>query len=260
MLKFSIITIVYNRKDQIADTIQSVLKQDYKNFEYIIVDGGSTDGTIDIINLYKSQISILISEKDEGLYDAINKGINLATGDIIGLIHAGDLLIDNTIISRLAEKFEKSGADIVYGNTLLVTEEDINKVSRVWAGGDFKRKKFLSGWMPSHISVYIKRKIFLEHGLYRLDLPIASDYELLLRFMYKYKVSSAYFDDVIARFRIGGVSNKNAFYILEANKQCYKAWKLNGLYVPFYTIPLKILRRIPDFLFKSKRLKKYGYA
>jgi glycosyltransferase involved in cell wall biosynthesis len=256
-VKVSIITIVFNRRLEIEQTIQSVINQTYSDIEYIIVDGGSTDGTVDIIKGYQTKLAKFISEPDKGIYDAINKGINLATGDIIGLIHAGDLLFDDLVISKIVHHFHKTGADISYGNTLLVSPDNIQKVIRVFEGCEYKPTRFITGWMPSHISVYIKREVFQLYGNYRLDLNIAADYELLLRFMYRYRVKSSYYPGVIARFRLGGISNKNIYSFLKSGSQCYRAWKLNDLKVTFYTIPFKYMRRIPDIVFSRRRLKKY---
>jgi glycosyltransferase involved in cell wall biosynthesis len=256
-VKVSIITIVFNRKLEIEQTIQSVINQTYSDIEYIIVDGGSTDGTVDIIKGYQTKLAKFISETDKGIYDAINKGINLATGDIIGLIHAGDILFDDLVISKIVQHFHKTGADILYGNTFLVRPDNIQKVERVFEGCEYKHTRFITGWMPSHISVYIKREVFQLYGNYRLDLNIAADYELLLRFMYRYRVKSSYYQGVIARFRLGGISNKNIYSFLKSGSQCYRAWKLNDLKIAFYTIPFKYMRRIPDIVFSRKRLKKY---
>jgi hypothetical protein len=140
---------------------------------------------------------------------------------------------------------------------LLVDPVNTEKVKRVFEGGAFMRGRFLSGWMPSHSSVYIKRIVFQTYGNYRIDLNIAADYELLLRFMYKYSVKSCYFPGIVTRFRVGGISNKNAFSFIKSGAQCYRSWKLNDLKVRFYTIPLKILRRIPDIIYRKKRLMKY---
>ena len=257
-MKVSLITISYNKEKEIRQTIESVLNQDYPDIEYIIVDGGSNDGTLTIIESFKPHLTKFISEPDNGIYHAINKGIDLATGEIIGLVHAGDMLFNDHVISDLVKCFIKTGSDIVYGNTILVDPINTVKVKRVFEGGEFNPRRFLSGWMPSHSSVYIKRKIFQKYGNYRLDMSIASDYELLLRFMYKNKVNSSYYKGLVTRFRLGGISNKNVFSFIKSGSECYRSWNLNSLNVPFYTIPLKILRRIPDIIFRNKRLKKYS--
>ena len=256
-MKVSIITIVFNKEKEIEQTILSVINQDYSDIEYIIVDGGSTDGTFSVIERFRSNISKFISEHDNGIYDALNKGIDNASGEVIGMVHAGDMLFNNNVISDLVQCFFQTGADIIYGNTLLVDPLNTEKVKRVYEGGEFKSIRFLSGWMPSHSSAYIKRSVFQKYGNYRLDLNIAADYELLLRVMYKNSVKSAYFPGLITRFRVGGISNKNLFSFIKSNTQCYRSWKLNNLKISFYTIPLKILRRIPDIVFRKKRLKKY---
>jgi glycosyltransferase involved in cell wall biosynthesis len=256
-MKVSIITIAFNNEHEIEETIKSVINQNYSDIEYIIVDGGSTDGTFAAIERFKPYLTKFISEPDNGIYDAINKGINLASGEIIGLVHAGDMLFNDNVISDLVQCFINTGADIIYGNTLLVDPLNSEKIKRVFEGGEFKRGRFLSGWMPSHSSVYIKRILFQKYGNYRLDLNIAADYELLLRFMYYHSVNSSYYSGIVTRFRVGGISNKNIFSFIKSGTQCYRSWKLNNLKVPFYTIPLKILRRIPDIVFRKKRLRRY---
>jgi glycosyltransferase involved in cell wall biosynthesis len=256
-MKVSIITISFNKEPEIEQTIKSVINQDYPDIEYILVDGASKDGTLAVIERYKQFLTKCISEPDSGIYEAINKGISQASGDIIGLVHAGDMLFNNHVISDLVECFINTGTDIVYGNTMLVDPVNTEKVIRVFEGGEFNPHRFVFGWMPSHSSVYIKKAVFQMYGKYRLDLSIAADYELLLRFMYKYSVKSSYYSGLVTRFRVGGISNKNVLSFVKSGSQCYRSWKLNDLKVPFYTIPLKILRRIPDIIFREKRLKKY---
>jgi glycosyltransferase involved in cell wall biosynthesis len=256
-MKITIITIVFNKEKEIEQTIQSVLNQNYSDIEYIIVDGGSTDSTLSVIERYRSNISKLISEPDLGIYDALNKGIDNASGEVIGMVHAGDMLFNNNVISDLVQCFSQTGADLIYGNTVLVEPSNIERVKRVWEGGEFKPTRFLYGWMPSHSSIYIKRSVFQKYGNYRLDLDIAADYEFLLRVMYKHSVRCSYYPGLVTRFRVGGISNKNLFSFLKSNTQCYRSWKLNNLNVPFYTIPFKILRRIPDIVLRNKRLNKY---
>lgn len=256
-MKVSIITIVFNKVQEIEQTIQSVINQDYPDIEYILVDGASKDGTLAVLERYKQFLTKFISEADSGIYEAINKGISLASGDIIGLVHAGDMLFNDKVISNIVEWFINTDAEIVYGNTILVDPVSTEKVIRVFEGGEFNPRRFVSGWMPSHSSVYIKRSLFQIYGNYRLDLSIAADYELLLRFMYKHSVKSSYYSGLVTRFRVGGISNKNVLSFVTSGSQCYRSWKLNGLKIPFYTIPLKMLRRIPDIIFRKKRLKKY---
>ncbi len=256
-MKVTIITIAFNKVKEIEQTITSVISQNYSDIEYVIVDGGSTDGTLSVIENYGSYFSGYISEPDKGIYDALNKGIDLATGEIIGMVHAGDMLFNSDVISELVQCFINTGADIVYGNTLLVDPNSIEKVMRVYEGGEFIPNHFITGWMPSHSSVYIKRSVFQKFGNYRLDLNIGADYELLLRFMYKNRVKSSYYPGIVTRFRVGGVSNKNVFSFIKSGIQCHRSWKMNDLKARFYTIPLKILRRIPDIIFRKKRLKKY---
>ena len=215
-MKVSIITIVFNKVQEIEQTIQSVINQDYPDIEYILVDGASKDGTLAVIERYKQFLTKFISEADSGIYEAINKGISLASGDIIGLVHAGDMLFNDKVISNIVECFINTDAEIVYGNTMLVDPVSTEKVIRVFEGGEFNPRRFVSGWMPSHSSVYIKRSLFQIYGNYRLDLSIAADYELLLRFMYKHSVKSSYYSGLVTRFRVGGISNKNVLSFVKS--------------------------------------------
>jgi len=246
-VKVSIITIVYNNKETIADAIESVLSQSYPNIEYIVVDGKSTDGTIEIIHSYGNKISKLVSEIDSGLYDAINKGIRLATGDIIGLLHSDDLLSSSDTIATIASAFRMHSVDSIYGDLLYVQRHDITKVVRKWVSGSYKRKDFLCGWMPPHPTFYVKKACYEKYGLYNTIFRSAADYELMLRFLYKQNISTYYVPEVIVRMRVGGKSNITLQNRLRANQEDYKAWLVNDLKPHFYTRFLKPLRKLVQF-------------
>ena len=207
-MKFSLITVSFNNAAHIKDTIESIIAQDHPNIEYIVVDGASTDGTVDIVGAYGERVDTFISEPDKGVYDAMNKGIAAATGDIIGFVNADDMLASPNVISTLDKAFEMGGEDSIYGDAYMVDPDDIQKVKRFWQGGEYDREQFRRGWMPPHLGTYIKRKCYLEHGSFRKDLPVSADYELMLRFMYKHRIRVRYLPKVIVRFRLGGVSNR----------------------------------------------------
>ncbi|MCC9168220.1 glycosyltransferase family 2 protein [Pontibacter harenae] len=247
-MKVSIITIVYNNRETIADAINSVLNQSYPDIEYIVVDGLSTDGTVEVIRSYGHKISKFVSEKDEGLYDAINKGINLATGDVIGLLHSDDLLSSPDTVATIAKAFEEEDVDSVYGDLLYVQKQDISKVVRNWISGHYKRTNFLYGWMPPHPSFYVKRTCYKSYGLYNTDFKSAADYELMLRYLYKHKLSTYYIPKVLVRMRVGGKSNATLKNRLRANQEDYNAWLVNGLKPHFYTRILKPLRKLVQFI------------
>ena len=250
-MKISIITICFNNEKDIRPTIESVINQTYLDIEYLIVDGVSKDKTLDIVNEYKDKIAKVISETDSGLYDAINKGIRNATGDVVGLIHAGDKLYDNCVIEKVAKYFKENNIEALYGHSQVINSD--NKIVRINQSPPFKKFLFKQGWFPSHQSLYAKRELFQKYGLYNLKYRIAADYELLLRFLYFNNVKVSLLDEFIIKFSLGGTSNKNLQSIWNLNRECINAWKDNGATIPVYTIPMKLLRKIPQFI-KAKML------
>ena len=186
-MKISIITVCYNRKSTIEKAIKSVLEQNYSDIEYIIIDGNSIDGTKEIIETYRDKISQFISEPDKGMYDAINKGLQLATGDVIGLMHSDDEFYDKNVLDRIVSRFNSdSTIEGVYGDGVYVSNDQEERLIRDRVGGIFSIKKIKKGWLPLHPTVYLKKSIIDKNGLYNLDFKIASDTEFLLRYLYKY--------------------------------------------------------------------------
>ncbi len=244
--KISIISICFNNEKDIRPTIKSVINQTYPNIEYIIVDGKSTDGTLKIIKEFNDRISKWISEPDQGLYDAINKGIKMATGDIVGLIHAGDKLYDNRVIEKIADHFEKNDVDVSYGHSKLVNEKGIPV--RINRSPNFSKKLIRQGWMPSHQSIYIRRSVFEKHGYYNLALHPSSDYEFFLRYFYFNNLRVKRLDEYILKFAMGGRSTKNYLNNLKAQKQHKECWKVNGENPPLFLIPFKLMRKPKQFV------------
>jgi len=245
-LKISIITICYNNEADIRETIESVTTQQYEDIEYIVVDGNSSDNTMNIVREYSDSINTIISEPDEGMYDAINKGIRHSTGDVVGLIHAGDRLFDDSVAGRIAQHFSENDIDAMYGHSILVDKDD--KPFRVNKSPEYRKNLMKRGWMPSHQSVYIQRDRLTEHGLYRLDLGGSADYEFVLRYFYLNDLKIRRLDDFILRFAIGGRSTSNySSTLLLSQKRHIQAWKINGLNPPFYFIPLKLGRKVKQF-------------
>lgn len=245
-MRISIITVCYNRKNTIEKAMKSVFDQDYPDIEYIIVDGNSTDGTKEIIESYRDKISKYISEPDNGMYDAINKGLKLASGDVIGLMHSDDEFYDEKAVSRIVTRFKYDPSiEGVYGDGVYVSNDAQERMIRNRIGGAFSRQRIKSGWLPLHPTVYLKRKIFAKYGLYNVDFKIASDTEFLLRYLYKYKVKMSYINSYIVKMRMGGMSTnfKRAFEVLYED---YKIYKFHGL-APFLVV----------FLKKSIALKQY---
>ncbi len=243
----SIITTVFNNKETIEDTIKSVLSQRYPNIEYIVIDGGSTDGTVDIISKYKDRISKFVSEKDRGIYDGLNKGIKMAGGEIIGILHSDDVYADNKVIEKVVTEMTGRNLDVCWGDLVYVSRNNQEKVIRYWKSSEYKEGKFKRGWMPPHPTLFIKRYIYERYGRFNLDFPIAADYELILRFLEKCKVKSCYIPQTLVKMRIGGESNKNIKNIIKANIECYRAWKINGLKINPLKILLKPLLKIPQY-------------
>lgn len=246
-MKISIITVVLNSGKTIADTISSVLSQTYKDIEYIIIDGASTDDTMAVVHQYQNKISTIVSEPDKGLYDAMNKGISLATGDVIGFINADDMLNSNDCISSIVHVFKNNAVDVVYGDIVYTSYYNTNKKIRYWKAGEFHKSNYKNGWMTPHLSTYIKTKMYQKHGAFRCDFQIAADYELMLRFIYKNNAKIKYLPKVIAKMRVGGVS-KN---ILRSNCEVYKSWKVNNLNMSPLIIFLKPLRKIKQLFIKK---------
>ena len=246
-MKVSIITVSYNSESTIKDTIISVNSQNYPNLEYIIVDGKSKDATLEIIN--SNHKGVLLSEKDKGIYDAMNKGIDLTTGDIVGILNSDDFYPDQNVVSEIVEIFQKTNSDAVYADLVYVDEKDTKKIIRKWISGNFKHKKFLTGWMPPHPTLFLKKDVYNKFGKFNLELRSAADYELILRMLYKNKISVSYLPKVIVHMRAGGQSNKSILNRLKANKEDRMAWKINKLSPFWFTLYLKPIRKITQFIF-----------
>lgn len=249
--KVSIITVCYNSAKTIEDTIQSVINQNYDNIEYIIIDGLSTDNTLEIVNKYQDKIAKVISEKDAGLYDAINKGVKLATGDIIANINSDDFYIDNNVIADVVAKMEEKKSDTLYADLYYVDESDTNKVTRNWVSGEYKKGMFFKGWMPPHPTFFVRKSVYDNYGKFNLELKSAADYEIMLRFIHKHECSISYLPRVVVRMRVGGVSNSSIKNRLKANREDKQAWKINGLKPKSYTLIFKPLSKILQFVKKD---------
>lgn len=249
-MKVSIITVVYNGAEFIRDCIESILNQTYSDIEYIIIDGKSTDGTVAIIQSYGTKIARFISEPDKGLYDAMNKGIGLATGEVIGLLNADDFYRHTRVIENMVATFERTGSDAVYGDMLYVERTNPKKLKRYWRSGWYNKNAFLWGWMPGHLSFFAKRWLYEKYGTFRLDMKSAADYELLLRFIHKNKAKLAYMDEVTIVMRAGGISNSSLQNRLRANREDRLAWQLNDLTPYFFTFWLKPLRKVKQYISK----------
>ncbi|MEK7144011.1 MAG: glycosyltransferase family 2 protein [Patescibacteria group bacterium] len=248
-MKVSIITVSCNSVKTIEDTIKSVLSQTYLDIEYIIIDGGSTDGTVEIINKYRDKIAKFVSEPDKGIYDAMNKGVKLAAGEIIGALNSDDFYADNKVIVEVADKMRETNADVCWGDLVYVDRNNTDKIIRFWKSSEYRKGKFKQGWHPPHAAFFVKKQVYDKYGLFNLNFKIAADYELMLRFLEKYKVASCYISRVLVKMRIGGKSNRNIFNIIKANAESYRAWKINGLKGGFFAVLLKPLSKIIQYFY-----------
>ncbi len=248
-ITISIITATYNAEATIESTIQSIVNQTYKNIEYIIIDGGSTDNTLKIINKYHTHIHHLISEKDRGIYDAINKGISMASGDVIGILHADDVFFDNNTIENIAFAFNQGNCNAVYGDLYYVNTQNTDKVIRNWKSNDFEPKLLKMGWMPPHPTLFIKKEVFEEIGSYSLNYKISADYDFILRLFSKSSHTFKYIPQVITKMRVGGESNKSIKNIVLKSQEDLKALKQNKV-GGVSTLIWKNVSKIPQFFKK----------
>ena len=251
-MKISIVTITYNSAATIEDTIKSVVAQDYSDMEYLLIDGKSKDNTLQIVEKYKDKITKIVSEKDGGLYYGLNKGLKMASGDVIGAIHSDDLYAHAQVISNVMKLFnadpELGG---VYADLIFVNREDTNKVMRVWKAGECKPDSFEKGWMPPHPTFFVRKSVYEKYGYINTDLKLSADYELMLRLIHKHKIKIAYLPETIVKMRMGGVSNVSFFVKLKANIEDKLAWKMNNLKPGFFTTLRKPLRKISQYFKKA---------
>jgi glycosyltransferase len=250
-LKVSIITVTFNSGEHLQDCINSVQQQLYPDIEYIVIDGKSTDNTVGIIRKNQDMIDYWVSETDKGMYDAINKGLNVATGDIIGILNSDDVFDNVHVIDHIVGAFNREGVDSVYGDLEFVDRHDVNRVMRIWKGMPYKRSRFRYGWMPAHPTFYIKRSLLQKYGAYENHYFSAADYEFMSRYLYLNKVSSFYIPELLVRMRMGGQSNINLKQRFRANRRDFLAMKKNKIPFAFLVSILKPLIKVHQFVGKS---------
>jgi glycosyltransferase involved in cell wall biosynthesis len=251
MTKISIITVVYNNSQTISGAIESVLSQDYPNIEHIIIDGASTDGTVEIIKSYSDRISKFISEPDKGIYDAMNKGLKIAIGDIIGILNSDDFYANNTVISDIVREFETKNVEMVFGDLVFVKPEDLNKVVRLYSTPDFTPSKFAWGWMPPHPTCYLKKSVYERYGYFKTDYRIAADYEILTRFMAKHKISYSHIPKILIKMRTGGLSTRGLKSNWILNQEIVRGCAENGI----RTNIIKVLSKFFTKIFQLYHIK-----
>lgn len=244
--KISLITACYNAEAHIGRCIESVMAQNYPSLEYIIIDGGSTDQTLSVIKRYEHIIARVISEPDKGVYDAMNKGILLATGDVIGTLNSDDYFASDDVLTTIGNAFFQKNAQIVFGDLDYVDFSET--IIRKWRTRPYIKGIYNWGWMPPHPTFYCKRLLFEKLGLYKLDYGTAADYELMLRFMHTTNIDTFYINKVLVKMQRGGLSNSSFSNRLKAWRNDLKAMRDNGVRVPLLTLIMKPVRKIWQFL------------
>ena len=249
-MKISIITVAYNAESTIEDTIRSVAAQDYPNIEYLVIDGASKDGTLEICDRHRDTITTLVSEPDKGIYDAMNKGLARATGDYIGILNADDFYADPRVISAVVKQLQESGADSLYGDLIMVDPDNLDKVVRYYRANTFSLKRFEKGDMPPHPTFFVKREIYEKHGNFKTHFKIGSDFDLMLRFLYIQRISTTYLPMTMIKMRTGGVSSVGIKSTLVINREIKAALEENGMptsmlkiYSKYFTKAFQLIRK-----------------
>lgn len=245
-MKISIITIVYNRQHCITDCIKSVLSQTYDDVEYIVIDGGSTDGTQEKIKPYLNKIAYYVSEKDNGIFDALNKGIKNATGDVIGILNSDDFFYEPQTLSKVAKALKNSGADLVYAKGLFVDQNDLSVVKRMYSSRPFRKSFLTYGWIPLHTTIFVRKEIFDKYGMYNPGFTIASDYEISIRWFQNEDIKKHFLNEWVVKMRLGGLSTSAKLQLKKSREdlRIIRTYKLNGL----FTLACKIGRKVPQYL------------
>lgn len=251
-MKVSIITVTYNSEQTLGDTIESVITQKYPDVEYIVIDGKSTDDTQDIIDKYRQHIDVIRIEEDLGIYDALNKGILLAEGDIIGILHSDDVFANDSVLNSVVEGFEETNADCLYGDLIFVDSKDKDLIIRYWQPGEYIPGSFSRGWHPPHTTFFVKKGIYRKYGLYDIEYPVSADFELMLRFYERFSIHSIYISEPITKMRMGGKSTGSIKNIIRGNIDCIKAFKKNNMPVPPFYLFRRLYPKLKQLVVKPK--------
>ena len=246
-MKISVITAVYNNRDTIAQALDSALAQTHPDVELVVIDGGSSDGTLQVLQGYANRLAVLVSEPDRGIYDALNKGIARASGEVVGFLHSDDLFADEHVLARIAAAFADPAVDAAYGDLLYVSKDNPDRVVRTWRAGAFTPGNLAHGWMPPHPTFYVRRKVYEALGGYDTSYRIAADYDCMLRFLGKGGVRAAYIPEVLVKMRVGGASNRSLKNILQKSREDYRALRVNGV-GDIWALAWKNLSKLPQFL------------
>lgn len=245
-MKLSIVTATYNSSATVQDTLKCIAEQTYQSVEHLIIDGGSKDGTLEIVKRFP-HVATIVSEKDKGIYDAMNKGIALASGEVIGILNSDDIYTDERVLQDVMDIFKDESVDACYADLQYVRADDLNKVTRTWKSGNFNPRSFYWGWMPPHPTFFVRKRVYDQIGGFNLELKSAADYELMLRACLKCRLKVHYLPRIIVKMRAGGMSNASLKNRIRANKEDRLAWKINELQPYAFTLLLKPLRKIFQF-------------
>lgn len=248
MVKVGIVTGTYNSEKYISDCISSVNNQDYPEISHIIIDGASKDETIKRINATPNRVTKIISESDDGIYNAMNKGLLNSDGDILGILNSDDFYNTNLVITNVVKAFENSNADCVFGDLFYVNAENPEKIIRKWVTGKYQKNGFRKGWHPAHPSFFVKRDVYEKYGYFDEELSLAADFEIMLRFIERHKLKTYYIAEPLVRMRLGGATSKNLKNVIEGNKQCIKAFKKNNMKVPPFYPLVRLIPKLKQFI------------
>jgi len=251
-MRFSIITVAFNSAETISDTILSVASQTFHNVEHIIIDGASTDETISIVQQHADRLATIISEPDQGIYDAMNKGISAATGDVIGFLNADDVYANEHVLSTAAATFIDAKIEACYADLVYVDQHDLTKIIRYWRSQPYRDGLFQKGWMPAHPTFFARRNIYEKYGKFDLDYHIQSDFELTMRLLEVHKIKAVYIPEIFVKMRMGGVTNNRLSNIIKGNIEAYRACKKHGYPVTPIFMVRKVLSRLPQFFVRPK--------
>lgn len=249
-MKVSIITVCYNAAETIADTLRSVRQQTYRNIEHIVVDGGSVDNTLAVVAAEGSHVIKLVSERDRGIYDAMNKGLALATGEVVGFLNADDVLAHTDVIKKIAQTMADPAINACYGDLVYVAQDDTNKIVRYWKSQAYRHGLFDRGWVPAHPTFYARRVLYQNYGNFDLDMQLAADFDILLRFFEGYGITSTYIPEVLVRMRLGGATNVSVRNVLRQNMEIAKAFRKYGLSVGLKPFVFRLMSRLSQFVRK----------
>jgi glycosyltransferase involved in cell wall biosynthesis len=250
-MKISIITPTYNSGKTISRTIESIISQNYTDLEYIIADGLSSDNTKDVVSKHQEKINIkLVSEKDNGIYDAMNKGIKISTGEIIGILNSDDFFDNDNVLKTISDAFIDSKIDAVYGD-IKYFDDDINKTTRYWKAGEYSIRKFDNGWMIPHPALFVRKSVYERFGFFNTDFEQAADYEFMLRLLKINKINLKYIPEVFVKMYAGGISGSSLGQRIKGWRETKKAWLINSLKIPKFFITRRIINKLSQFIFKN---------